>query len=275
MRKSYIIITLAMVASLAMVSCKNNEKAKEPTQEEVQEMKQALADTVLAKIDEIAEQYLDNTSNSFRLRTLELTDAEKSVKPDYLLDPSVANTLVTRSQKINALAIYGMEQAIRKIYDMPCADVEEAIARLIADIDCPLNIEDLLSASPVSVKVKAYYDAYKERGDLALFWQYENAILCETNYILAKNPELFFNKISEENLMAYNSTWASLKAAIRELAKYDNQMQDIMNISFFNPTNEITDEELRNCYFKDLNTAKETYKSNKLNQIEKRNALLQ
>ncbi len=108
MIKNNILIALAMLAVLTMVSCKNNNKkaqSQDPTQEEVQEMKQALADSVLAEIDAFVDEYIDASSKSFKIRDLELTENEKSVRPDYLLDPSVANNLVTRSQKINALVI--------------------------------------------------------------------------------------------------------------------------------------------------------------------------
>jgi len=84
-----------------MVSCKNNNKktqSKNPSQEEVQEMKQALADSVLAEIDAFADQYSDAASKAFRLQAMELTDDEKQVKPDYLLDPSLVSKFVTKSQ---------------------------------------------------------------------------------------------------------------------------------------------------------------------------------
>jgi len=70
MKNTHILIAVAMVAALSMVSCKNNKKAEsqEPTQEEVQEMKQALADSVLAEIDAIAEKLYDASSKSFRLQ---------------------------------------------------------------------------------------------------------------------------------------------------------------------------------------------------------------
>jgi len=274
MKKSYIFIALTMVAVLTMVSCKNNKKAnnQEPTQEEVQGMKQALADTVLAKIDEFVEQYWDNYSKSFRFRTLELTEAEKLVKPDYLLDPSVANTLVTKTQKVNALAIYEMEQAIRKIYDMPCNDVEEVIARLIVDLNCPLTIEDLVSESPVSEKIKSYYNACKERGDLALFWQLEEAIGTETDYLLAQNPNLFFSKMTEEQWKSfYNVRWFCYKS-VDELAKYDEEMASLQKFMHKEWTISNDDVIRVNSNFA---SAKEHRVAHRELYIAKRNALLQ
>ncbi len=275
MKKSFIFIfiALAMIAALTLVSCKNKQKSQEPTQEEIQSQKQALADTVLAKIDEFAGQYWDNYSKSFRFRTLELTDAEKIVKPDYLLDPSVANTLVTKIQKINALAIYEMEQAIRKLYDMPCDDVKEVIAKLIVDIDCPLSIDYLLGESPVSEKIKALYDACKERGDLALFWQYEEAIGTEINYLLIQNPDLFFSKMTEEQWQNYYSARCYCFEAVDELAKYDDEMAALQE--FMHNKWSLTDDDESARLNATIASAKEYRIAQKDLFVAKRNALLQ
>jgi len=276
MKKNYLLIAVAMVAALSMVSCKNNKKSaqsQEPTQEEVQEMKQALADSVLTKIDELAEQYWDSYSKSFRLRTLELTDAEKLVKPDYLLDPSVANNLVTRSQKINALAIYDTEHEIRKIYDMPCDDVEEVIAKLIVDLNFPLSVDTLFSDAPVSEKIRAYYNACKERGDLALFWQFEYAIVTEGMYILSQNPELFLSKITDEQWQAWRVVKQTRVAAIEELAKYDEEMAQLWE--FRNKNRVTASDEERDRKDQSIETAKQYYIANKDKYAAKRNALLQ
>jgi len=274
MKKSYILIALAMVAALTTVSCKcTSKKSQEPTQEEIQAKKQALADTVLAKIDEFAEQYWENTSKSFRFRTLQLTDAEKMVKPDYLLDPSVANNLVTKSQKINALAIYDVEQGIRKIYDMPCNDVEEVIAKLIVDLNAPLNNEDLLSESPVSEKIKAYYDACKERGDVALFWQFEEAVGTEINYLLSQDPDLFFSKMTEEQWQNYYKGRCFCFWAVDELAKYDEEMAELQE--FMHKEWTISDDDESNRLNATIASVKEYRAARKDLFIAKRNALLQ
>jgi len=271
MKRTFQFLALVALCCSMMVSCKNN-KTTEPTPEEIQVQKQALADTVLAMVDEIAEQYWDKSSNSFRLRTLELTDAEKAVKPDYLLEPSVANTLVTREQKINALAIFVTEQGIRKIYDMPCDEVEEVIARLIADIDFPNN-NDLLTDTPVSEKIKAYYEACKKRGDLELFWRYEDAVGTEINYLLVQNLDLFFSKITEEQWQSYYNSRTFCFKAVDELAKYDEDMASLQKFMRKEWAYRNDYESSRIDY--SFASAKEFRLSRKDLYIAKRNALLQ
>jgi len=274
MRKAYIFIALAMVATLSMVSCKcTSKKSQEPTQEEVQEMKQALADSVLAQIDALADEYWNAYDKSFSFKDFELTDNEKSVKPDYLLDPSVANNLVTRSQKINAMAMYVMDIAICKAYDMPYDDRKEAAIKLAADVDAPFDMENTTSNEPASEIIKAIYKACKERGDVSLFWQFEHAFVVEGIYILSRNPELFLSKITEEQW----ESWAVVKndrlVALKELAKYDKEMAQFYELAYTNRP--IDSSEDNYSIDHSLETARQFYLANKDRYAAMRNALLQ
>jgi len=275
MKNTHILIAVAMVAALSMVSCKNNKKtqSQEPTQEEVQEMKQALADSVLAEIDAFVEKNIDASSKKFRLQEMELTDAEKLVKPDYLLDPSTANNLVTRSQKINALAIFVSEQGIRKIYDMPLEETKEVIARLAAEVNHPIDVDLLTSDAAPSEKLKREYEFCKERGELSYFWQFHYALTAETSYILAQNPELFFNKITDEQWQAYIKSLESKFYAINKLAKYDPEMAVLYD--FKQQFSVRPSEEERDAVFTSCEGAKNFYIANKDKYIDRRNALLQ
>jgi len=99
--KKITILTMAVLAVLT-ISCKNT-KTTEPTPEEIQAQKVALADSVLAQIDEYAEQF-SKTRDGYLLNLFALTDEEKIIKPDYLLEPSEVSKFITKTQKVNALA---------------------------------------------------------------------------------------------------------------------------------------------------------------------------
>jgi len=227
MKKSYILIALTMLAALSMVSCNNNKKAKiaEPTPDEIQAHKQALADSVLAQIDSLVEQFYDAQSKSFKLKALVLTEAEKKVKPDYLLDPSTSNMLVTKTQKVNALAMYCADISVRKIYDMPIEETKEAIAKLAAEVNHPTDVDLLTDNTEISEKLRREYEVCKERGDLAYFWQFQYAFLTEISYILVQNPDLFFSKFTDEQLEAYGLRGHKVYDAIDEMAQYDEEME--------------------------------------------------
>ncbi len=272
MKRTLTLIALVTICSAMTLSCKN-PRTVDPTPEEILQQKQALADSVLAEIDEIADQLFNASSDSFRPRKFELTDKEKMVKPDYLLDPSLANTLLTRSQKINALSFYCIDNGIRKIYDMPCEESNEAIVKLAADLNFPLDMDFLTSEAPISEKMKANYTACKERGDLALFWQFEYAATIEIGYILAQNPELFFSRITDDQWRAYYSRKQARKKANEKLAKYDEEMAQLLA---FREQNRVTasnaEREQKN---KSVESVKQYTIANKEKYVAKRNALLQ
>jgi len=274
MRKSYILIGLAMVAALTMVSCKNNKKAQsqEAATKEIQQ-KQALSDSLIAVIDQLAESYWDANGKSFRFQTMELTDAEKKVTPDYLLDASVANTLVSRLKKINALGIYVADIGLCKSYGMPYDDLKEAAIKLAAELSVPFDMDCSTGDGAISEKIKATYTACKNSGEISLFWIFENAIITELNYILAHNPELFFSKITEEQWQMFNIFKQVRRDAISELAKYDEEMALLVEAR--GKTRITTSDKELNDKNQSIESAKQYHIAKKEKYISKRNALLQ
>jgi len=271
MKKSYILIAVAMVAALTMVSCKNN-KSQEPTQEEVQEMKQALADSVLAEIDAFADEYLTASLNGINFGNFELSENEKLIKPDYLLDPSIVNELVTKTQKVNGLAILVVEAIIRGLYDMPLDDAKEAISKLALDINHPIDLECYNANTPRSERIKMEYEKCKENGDVSYFWQFHYAIITEMSYLLAQNPNLYFSKITEEQYNAYRQRYILLSKAVDTLAPFD---EDMAMIADFRSKTRITSAEERDKGNTSLEASIQYRIDNKDKYIARRNALLQ
>jgi len=268
MNNKHILIATALIASLTMVSCKN--KSNEPTPAEIEAQKVALADSVLAKIDQYAEQYGNLCDNGDFLFSIELSEKEKAVKPDYLLDLGQAETFITRDQKINALCIYFLEYYVRVMYDMPTEEAKAVIGKLATDVNFPKGTgaySDELTSSQV---IKENYRILKERGEVSFFWQCVNALLKETNYLLSKDTDFFFSKISEEQYNSFKQEFDCFSSAINALLPYDEEIQqkrsDFLNTYSY--------EDLVND-FELFSTAKEVYKSNKYRFIEVRNAMLQ
>jgi len=272
MKRTLTLIACVAICSAIFVSCKST-KTTEPTPEEIQAQKQALADSVLADIDALAEQFYDASSNSFRVKTMELTDAEKLVKPDYLLDPAIASTFITKNQKVNALGIYVTDRGVRKLYGMPCEEVDEVIAKLAAEVNFPVDLDLAMGYGPVSEKIKKMYELFKEQGSLPLFWQYYNAVYVEYDYFLAKNPELFFSRITEEQFQAYHTMIVSRIKAIEELAQYDEEMAQLWE--WRNKNRVHASDEERDNYFKSVELTKQYIAANGDKFIAKRNSLLQ
>jgi len=277
MKRTFQFLTLVAVCCAVMVSCKN-AKTTEPTPEEIQAQKVALADSVLTEIDSFVDEYVMSAENTFFIPNFKLTEKEKMVMPDYLLDPSVAGTLVTKSQKVNALAIYIVDCGIRIIYDMPLEETKEVIAKLAVEINTPIDVN--LSTDlevPASEKIKMEYESCKKRGDLAYFWQFQNAIMVETSFILAQNPDLFFNKIKDEQWQAYINRLKSKKSAVHKLAKFDPEMavlyDFIQQFSVRSSVKPSAEEIAAIC--SSCDAAKKYFTANNEQYIVRRNALLQ
>jgi len=273
MKRKFQFLALVAVCCAMMVSCKNTQTT-EPNSEEIKAQKAALADSVLAKIDSFVEEYILASGNAFSIKFLELTEEEKMVKPDYLLDPSFASTLVTKSQKVNALAIYLTDLAVRKIYDMPLEETREVIAKLAAQLNHPIDADFVSDLEiPVSEKIKKEYEACKERGDLAYFWQFQNATVGEVTYVLAQNPKLFFSKITEEQWQAFMKRGDEKNDAMRELAKYDEEMADVLKV--FNQNRVVSSDEEKAKVCVSMESEMQFRLDNKEKFIVRRNALLQ
>ena len=68
---------------------------------------------------------------------LTLTNEEKQVKPEYLLNPSVAEEAATLSEKYRILSALSVDKKIASLYEMPTDEYDKAIAKLTADINDP------------------------------------------------------------------------------------------------------------------------------------------
>jgi len=273
MKQTFQFLALVAICSAMMVSCKNT-KTTEPTPEEIQAQKVALADSVLAQIDAINEDFQKASEESFLLRNFILTEEEKMVKPDYLLDPSFASTLVTKSQKVNALGIYLADMMVRIIYDLPKEEAKEVIAQLAIELNHPIEADFITDSKiPASEKIKREYEECRKCGDLVYFWQLQHAVNTEIAYILAQNPELFFSKITEEQWKAFVKRTTAKTKALRELAKYDEEMAAVFEV--FNQTRSFSSDEEYERTNSSIESAKQFRIANKDKYIARRNALLQ
>jgi len=273
MKRTFTLIACVAICCAMMASCKN-AKTAEPTPEEIQAQKVALADSVLAEIDAFANEFFLASEKDFNFAKLELTEEEKMLKPDYLLDPSFANTLVTKSQKVNALAFYIIDCFVRKVYDMPLDEIKEAITKLTAELNHPLDVNVSFDFEmPVSEKVKNTYEECRERGELDYYWQFENAIMVETGYIIAQNPELFFSKITEEQWQGFMSRSKFKNEALAKLSQYDEEIAAIMAIrAKYRAASSYDDFKESNAT---IESAKQFRIANRDKFIARRNALLQ
>ena len=187
--------------------------------------KTILADAVFPKTDGIAQSFVDESGkfNAEAVICSALTEEEKLIKPDYLLEAPQANELVTKTQKMNALAILLMERPIRITYGMPTEEIDEVIARFAAETNV-IVFDEEENLTPAE-KTKRAYEMLKERGDVAVFWQFFLAIQTEVDYLISKNIDVFFRNLTEDRYASLINQFNRVMNAVITIAEYDPEVK--------------------------------------------------
>ena len=277
MKKSFLLISLVLVAALT-ISCKNTKNAGNNEESfdaaALEAAKVELADDVLNTLENLAAGYIDAADKMHfdNLLTDNLTEKEKMVTPDYLLDPSVASNMLTRLQKTNALAILVTEYPVRIAYGMPVDPSKEAIAKLVVDLNHPINLEGETSGAPIAERTKQLYESCKERGELNYFWQFAFACQSSLLYLISNNPDKFFNSIDETSYQNFDKHIKTCLEALKIYAQYDAETASILA---FWESNGISLSEADYQAVTAKEDARKVFSERKENLAQLRNSLLQ
>ena len=147
-------------AAFAFIACDGNKSANNPEQtdsvksfeqEQVEAKIKVELDSLAAEVGKMKKvPFLQKDDNG-----IQLSEQEKQVKPDYLLNPSVADNAITLAQKYRVLSALSVDKAIAALYDMPVDEYDKAISKLAADLDDPSfkDIEDMSSIHETGEKL--------------------------------------------------------------------------------------------------------------------------
>ena len=233
MKNSFLIISLVLVAALT-ISCKNTRNSGNDEQSfdeaTLEAAKVELAEDVLNTLENLATGYIDAADKMHfdNLLTDNLTEKEKMVTPDYLLDPSVASNMLTRWQKTNALAILVTEYPVRIAYGMPVDQSKEAIAKLVVDLNHPIDLDGETNGAPIAERTKQLYENCKERGELNYFWQFAFACQSSLLYLISNNTDKFLNNIDETSYQNFDKHVKTCLEALKIYAQYDAEMASVL-----------------------------------------------
>ncbi len=158
--------------------------------------------------------------------TFKLTKNELKVKPDYLLDPAVAETATTLGDKYRLMSALDIDERVAKLYEMPTEDFDKAITKLAADINDP-SFKGLEDVGSISETAQTLYDAMNENGRINYFWQIAAASIVEQLYLANQNPDKYLSTFTDET--AANTTFRIVLVldALNRLSKYDPDIQPI------------------------------------------------
>ena len=176
---------------------------------------------------------------------IKLTDQEKQVKPDYLIDPAAAEKATTLAEKYRMISALSVDKSIAAMYDMPTEAYEAAVNKLVADINDP-SFKEIDDASTIFETGQKLYDAMDKNGRINYFWQLVGASLVEEIYVLTQNTEKFITAFDDDSASNITYRIILLSDAVDRLASYDSEFEPIANaIKALEPLNATTVEELK------------------------------
>ena len=157
---------------------------------------------------------------------LTLTKEEKQVKPDYLLNASVADEATTLAEKYRALSVLSVDKKIAALYDLPVEDYDKAISKLAADINDP-SFKAIEDAGTLFETTSTLYNEMDKNGRINYFWQMASAALVEQLYITNQNSDKFLSIFNDEAADKVSYRIVLVLDAINRLSAYDPEVKSI------------------------------------------------
>lgn len=154
---------------------------------------------------------------------VQLTDEEKQVKPDYLLDAASAESAMTLAEQYRLLSALQVDKAVAALYEMPTDDYDKAIAKLLAAINDP-SFKEVDSEATITEFAPALYEAMEKNGRMNYFWQLATASLVEQLYIVSQNSEKFLASMDDDAASEISLRIVLIQDAISRLTEYDAEL---------------------------------------------------
>jgi len=240
--KKVLFLSLALISVLT-VSCKNVKKTTAEEDAVIETAKMNMSNEALNAIDSLAAIYVDLFENT-EIEGISLTEREKMLKPDYLLEPDMVGTLLSKTQKVSGLAVYLAEYQVRKAFDMPLSEAKGAISQLLIELNYP-DIQDM--QDNMSGNIRQIYQVCKDSGELDMFWKFVYANQIEFLFIISHKPEYFFDAITEDQYSLFTDRCSSFVKAIELLSDFDEESKEIWGIIKEDPFLTMSSEEMKNA----------------------------
>ena len=233
---------MAIAVVLSVASCKNNNK-KQAQEAEAVDYSEATAEKILA--DEINVDLANLVESAKKIKPvaflktqkdgkLVLSDKEKKVKPDYLIAPESANDLVTLSQKYRAVGMLTSDKIIAELYEMPTNVFNEAIFKLLKDINDPA-LEAFFTLPPMDIETNreafaTFVDDEYNEGRINFFWEGIAALTVEQVYILSQNIDKFLPAFTDETAADITYNFVCLHDGLTKTVNASPEMESLNEI---------------------------------------------
>ena len=239
------------LAAMAFTACGGGQKTT-PEAEATDSVKSFEQEQVEAKIKIELDSLAAQISNLKKLPILQagengiqLTEQEKQVKPDYLIDPATAENATTLAEKYRMISALSVDKNIAALYDMPTDDYDAAIQKLAADINDP-SFKVLDNAADIHEGSQLLYDTMNENGRINYFWQIVSASLVEQLFVITQNTDKFLSAFDDDAADKVTYRIILLNDAITRLSEYDTEFIPVAKTAeALAPLNAISVEQLK------------------------------
>lgn len=236
-----IVLALAMVI---LPSCKNqgNKAAENGETPDLSTKEAIINEEVKAEMNALLESIKQMKGVPFAAKDkngkIILTEKEKKVKPDYLLDPAAVNNAVTLQQKYRLGGILAVDLLLSNAYEMPGTELKEALAKLLVDVD---DEAFTIFASTPWVDENGNYDetqtalsdlaeAEFEAGRANFFWETTAASLVEQVYILTRNIDLFLQMFDDQTAADVTFNFVCLHEGMTKMIEFYPEMSSLNEV---------------------------------------------
>lgn len=223
------ILFIAAAVAMTMASCGNKKAVSEEVSEDslIRFEQSQIEASIKLQLDSLASQASQLKGiPGIQDGKIQLTEEQKMVKPDYLLDPTATAELTTMSEKYRALAVLLVDKKVAESYDMDITAYDEAIGKLLAEINDPaLGVVN--ESATLEENLDALYNAENENGRINFFWELVTASSLEQIYILANNTDLYIGALDDTTAENITFRIILLTDAMDRLAEYDANIAEL------------------------------------------------
>lgn len=257
-------LAIAAFAAMLLASC-GGQNAQQTSEEAVTDSATAaikfeqsqIQESIKMHVDSIAAEMngksFNNVFDNAKNGKITLTDEEKKVKPEYLVQPSVANDLATYSQKYAALPMLMLDREVAKLYGLDTAEYDNVIAKLTSDINDPAFKAMNETEGDLVAKHQALYEGMEKEGRINFYWILSSAGVVENLYVMSQNTDKFLAGYTDEEVADITFRLVCILDALDRLSVYDPQIPGIAEaLEPLKVLNAVTVEEFKT----QLNTAK-------------------
>ena len=218
------------LAAMAFTACGGNKSGQ--TVEETDSLKSFEQDQIEQKIKVEFDSLASELGKLKKLPIvsteggIQLTAEEKQVKPDYLLNPSVAENAETLAEKYRMLSALNVDKSVAAAYEMPVDEYKAAITKLVTALNDP-SFKEMDDSGTLMEEAQSLYNAMDANGRINFFWQMAATSLVEQLYIISQNTDKFLESFDDDAAANVTFRIVLLQDAINRLTAYDTEIAPV------------------------------------------------